>query len=224
MLLHTDEGNALCLARDFVTTLLLFATVAWAQESVKVELSEVRDHRIGSLHLIHTKAQVAYHHQYVTLHVTVDAGGNVESAKGIAGPAEFFTEAEGIEARQVFKPFERDGKAVRASFSDYRSIVPPEEWADTKVPFPEIKDWNTLKMRLTRTTCYGPCPSYSVEVRGDGSVDFDGEGHVLAMGHHRDKISRQAVEELLAAFRRANYFSLKAQRARMRAAKPQGAR
>lgn len=46
-------------------------------------------------------------------------------------------------------------------------------------------------------------------MRGDGDVEFEGTSGVLVTGHHRGHISEQAVRDLLAAFRRANYFSLK---------------
>ena len=57
---------------------------------------------------------------------SVDATGNVDFAKAISAPAEFFSQAENLEAKRKFKPFSRDGNLVRASFSDYVSIVPPE--------------------------------------------------------------------------------------------------
>ena len=81
--------------------------------------------------------------------------------------------------------------------------------AQPKVPFPEIKDWTTLKISLKRTQCYGPCPSYSVEVKGTGEVTYFGTGNVLVAGQHHAKLAKSSVEALFAAFRQANYFSLK---------------
>ncbi len=54
-----------------------------------------------------------------------------------------------------------------------------------------------------------PVPAYSVEVRGDGQVLFDGKSNVLILGHHHASLSKQGVDNLVAAFRRADYFSLK---------------
>jgi hypothetical protein len=53
------------------------------------------------------------------------------------------------------------------------------------------------------------CPVYSVEVRGDGQVFFNGEENVPVLGPHRSRISREAVTSLFAAFREADFFSLK---------------
>jgi ankyrin repeat protein len=83
------------------------------------------------------------------------------------------------------------------------------QWASRRVPFPAIRDWNSLRIRLTRTGCYGFCPEYSVEIRGTGEVLFDGKQNVLMLGHHRGRISAAALGGLLAAFRSADYFSLK---------------
>jgi len=59
--------------------------------------------------------------------------------------------------------------------------------------------------------CLGACPAYTVEIRGDGTVQFEGQAHVRVMGKRSDRVSSDAVAELLAAFRRADFFSLKEQ-------------
>lgn len=75
--------------------------------------------------------------------------------------------------------------------------------------FPDIEDWNSLRMGLTRTGCYGSCPTYSVEVKGTGEVDFLGESNVLVKGRHGAHIPKQLVRDLVTYFEDANYFSLK---------------
>jgi ankyrin repeat protein len=50
-----------------------------------------------------------------------------------------------------------------------------------------------------------------VEVRGNGEVEFEGVSNVLVTGHHRARLSPNAVQELMQAFERADYFSLKDQ-------------
>ena len=167
------------------------------------------EHRIGSPGVIRSDAKPSYpERDYVELQVVIDPDGNVESAHAVDGPQQFFGEAEKIEGKRKFKPFQSDGEAVRAAFRDYVSIVPLEKWAEKRVPFPEIKDWNSLRMGLKRTQCFGSCPAYSVEVRGDGGVEFNGESNILITGHHQGQISRQAVRDLVAAFQHADYFSL----------------
>ena len=145
----------------------------------------------------------------MTLKVVISRAGKVESAKAVSGPKEFYAEAETIEMEHTFKPFEKNGVSVRAIIDDYVSVLPPVEWAATKVPFPEIKDWNSLRIKLERTGCFGMCPAYSIEIRGDGSVTFNGGSFSLISGVHRESISSTAVANLVNEFRRADYFSLK---------------
>ena len=135
--------------------------------------------------------------------------GKVESAKAINGPKEFYAEAEQIEMERAFKPFEKNGVTVRAIVNDYVWVLPPVEWAAMKVPFLDIKDWNSLRIKLKRTVCFGECPAYSVEIHGDGSVTFDGGSFALISGVHHETISKNAVANLVNEFRRADYFSLK---------------
>ena len=61
--------------------------------------------------------------------------------------------------------------------------------------FPEIHDWNTLRITLSRSGCYGKCPTYEVEIHGDGTVLYDGKFDVAAKGKHTAKISHASVVE-----------------------------
>jgi hypothetical protein len=78
-----------------------------------------------------------------------------------------------------------------------------------RVAFPVLKDQNTLRMTLTRTSCFGSCPDYSVEVRGDGRIIYEGNRCVAVNGHHDGWIPASRVEELFEEFRRADFFSLR---------------
>jgi ankyrin repeat protein len=187
--------------------LFFFRVLVSAQ--IQVEDDEVSAHRLGRRELIHGKLRDQPISQQIALQVIVNTSGYVDSAKAVEGPEEFRDEAERIETGRRFQPFEKDGAAVRAAFTDYVFVVPPEEWASPRVPFPAIQDWNTLRIKLTRTGCYGTCPDYSVELRGDGEVRFEGEGNVLLAGHHHGRISKEALGDLVAAFRAADYFSVK---------------
>jgi hypothetical protein len=74
--------------------------------------------------------------------------------------------------------------------------------------FPEIQDWNTLRITLSRSLCYGRCPVYKIEIHGDGTVLYDGTMNVAHKGRHTAKISHASLVELVDFFRNANYFSL----------------
>ena len=51
----------------------------------------------------------------------------------------------------------------------------------SKVPFPEIKDWDSLVVTLERSGCYGDCPAYTVAIHGDGKIEFHGNAHVSVL-------------------------------------------
>lgn len=85
--------------------------------------------------------------------------GEVQSARAVAGLSGFFSSAQRVASVRSYKPFERSGIAVTASFNDEVSIVPPEQWAEANVSFPEIQNMETLKIGLKRTACLAHVPN-----------------------------------------------------------------
>ncbi len=75
-----------------------------------------------------------------------------------------------------------------------------------RVPFPEIRDWSSLRITLSRSVCFGACPAYTVEIDGDGTVCYHGEHYVAAVGDRTDHIDAARVRALFEQFRRADYF------------------
>jgi len=61
---------------------------------------------------------------------------------------------------------------------------------------------------IERTTCFGACPAYSLEITGDGTVTYQGRQFVRVIGKETAKISPEAVEQLVTAFERIHYFDL----------------
>ena len=171
---------------------------------------EILSHRLGVSRQIHTEIGPHFP-EAISLRVIVTPSGTVESAKAISGPEQFYAEAESIEAQREFKPFEKDGAPVRASIKDYVGLYPLEQWSKTKIPFPEVKDWNSLRITLKHQGCdFEDCLSYIVEIRGDGSVTYTGgKDYPLITGVHHGKTSEGAVINLVNEFRRADYLSLK---------------
>ncbi len=69
----------------------------------------------------------------------------------------------------------------------------------------------TVHIKLERGQCFGTCPAYSVEIDGDGKVEYHGDEFVLAKGHRTQTISLAAVASLLDKFRAADFWSLRPQ-------------
>ena len=152
----------------------------------------------------------------IRIEVVVDVQGNVVAAK-IAEtdpldpqPHKNLYPTALAQARSwKYKPFEKDGKPIAVTFTEYIRILPPEDLPKVHVPFRRIKDLKSLRITLKRTTCFGSCPAYSLEISGDGSVVYQGQRYVVFTGEHHDHISKEALGQILAAFRKADYFSLK---------------
>lgn len=197
----------------FFASLLLFAfTVASAQQAespIPVDENESLQHQTDPRSVVWVDKPAQFH-GIVRVQVVVNTRGEVEAAHAIEGFPGVFASAEAAEQKRHFKPFERAGHAVRATFADDVTVCMPEEWLPTHVPFPPIKDWKSLRIKLERLPCYGPCPVYSIEVHGDGQVFYEGTSGLIAVtGHHRDHISQAEVQRLVASFRDADYFSLR---------------
>jgi ankyrin repeat protein len=147
----------------------------------------------------------------VMVKATVSPDGVVTSAH--AGPqdapAELMSQAEAAVGKMRYRPFERDGGRIWATFEEQVLVLPPELKPLWHVPFPEVHDWKTVVVRLTRTGCLGACPSYRVEVHGDGTVAYEGKWSVAIEGKHQGSIPREKVRELVGRFRAADYYSLR---------------
>ncbi len=63
-------------------------------------------------------------------------------------------------------------------------------------------------MVLTRTSCYGFCPGYSVTITGDGTVTFEGRHRTKVKGKASAKIDRAKLVELVQEFKKADFFNL----------------
>ena len=61
---------------------------------------------------------------------------------------------------------------------------------------------------LERTACFGTCPVYSLTIRGDGTVVYDGKEFVEVKGTTETTISQDQVDQLISEFEKVDYFSL----------------
>ena len=145
---------------------------------------------------------------FVTVRVVVGPDGSVTSAKPAGGDQAFFSQAVDAAKQWRFVPFQRNGRAVAATFESSIMIVPPERRSTGVSPMPEVADWNSLRMTLTRSGCFGSCPAYELTVHGNGTVEYNGEQYTKLCGEWRGTVAMSVVHELFAQFRAADYFSL----------------
>ncbi len=82
-------------------------------------------------------------------------------------------------------------------------VPPPKQ----HVPIPN-GSLETVRITMERTQCYGTCPAYAVEIKGDGAATYDGRAHVVVPGEHKFTVAADSVKCLLDAFRDADFWSL----------------
>jgi len=61
---------------------------------------------------------------------------------------------------------------------------------------------------LERTTCYGTCPSYTLSILKDGTVNYIGRDYVRVKGTAQWKVEPAVVDSLVKEFLKIDYFSL----------------
>jgi hypothetical protein len=66
-----------------------------------------------------------------------------------------------------------------------------------------------VRITLERTSCFGGCPVYTVTMRSDGSVSYEGTQHVRVAGKHSWKIDPAAVLALAREMEAAGFFEMK---------------
>jgi Domain of unknown function (DUF6438)/Ankyrin repeats (3 copies)/Ankyrin repeat len=138
----------------------------------------------------------------VQLELVVAPDGHVVSVEPVGGERDWYDRAVSVAGSWQYRPFERDGRAVYAKFVQHAGIFDPEVRPETRVPFPTISNWNSLQITLSRNI-----PNYVLEVRGDGTVIYQGGADAAVGGRHEAQIPQEAVRELFEAFRAADYFS-----------------
>src|SRR5690606_34028821 len=66
-----------------------------------------------------------------------------------------------------------------------------------------------VRIVLARSGCFGACPAYSVEIRGDGSVLYDGRAFVDVEGKHRYQVPVENVAALVESAREKDLWSMR---------------
>ena len=90
-----------------------------------------------------------------------------------------------------------------------RPLIRPAR-PDTTRARPVVQAGDSILIELERTACLGSCPVYSVALRGDGTVRYEGERFVKQAGAASAKVSPAAVRGIVDAANAAGFFGLPA--------------
>ena len=187
----------------------LLGVVPDSNPTIEVLEAEAAEHRIGTRGPIYTnlgQGELALTLEPVILEVVVGTDGKTLDAIKTSGF--IFGDLTLLWKTWQYKPFERNGHPVVAKVRESVAVLPIRKRSEVHIPFPEIHDWNSLRITLSRSGCYGMCSTYDIEIHGDGMVLYDGKAFVGTTGRERVKISQPSLVKLVDVFRKADYFSL----------------
>lgn len=105
------------------------------------------------------------------------------------------------DARLIFASADRPLAETTDTADGAATQTPP-----TPAATPAIPSDAEVAVTLERGLCFGSCPAYKVTIYTDGTVIFEGERFVDAMGTHSTTIEPEVVEQLVAGFAEAGYF------------------
>jgi TonB family protein len=135
-----------------------------------------------------------------TVQLTLEVGrdGTVTGVLQSSGPPLLLKAAADAAVRYRYRPFDVNGAPadvfVEAAVS-FSLPVPPH------VAFPQISDINSVVMEYDDGW-------FSVRVTGNGIVEYNGKDRVLIEGKHERRITVEEVQDMLRAFRTADFYSL----------------
>jgi hypothetical protein len=68
--------------------------------------------------------------------------------------------------------------------------------------------WAQDTIKLERTGCFGACPVYTVEIKNDGTVTYEGRANVAVQGKKTASISKEKIQDLFRRFEEAGVFEM----------------
>ncbi|MEO6104329.1 MAG: ankyrin repeat domain-containing protein [Pseudoxanthomonas sp.] len=147
------------------------------------------------------------------LTLRLDESGRVECylAKDVFGTEQALNAERRAALKEIggarYKPFLHEGKAVAAIFSEQ---VVEQELPGKHVPLAQVPP-EQVHITLERTGCYGWCPSYCVEVYGDGRAIYHGGRYVDVEGKHDYRVPKEDVARLVESLRTKDLWSMRSE-------------
>ncbi len=67
---------------------------------------------------------------------------------------------------------------------------------------------NLTYIKIERTPCYGKCPTYSVELKPDGKLIYNGKANVKMLGIFDGQISKEQAAKIFKEYEKNNFLKL----------------
>jgi ankyrin repeat protein len=183
---------------------LIAATSAAAQtasiQGTTIPLNEAEQHLIEHNTPTYPPiAKLAGIEGAVRLTLEVNQSGEVVRVIESSGPPLLLRPASDAAEHYRYRPFVINGEPadvlVEALATFQLHVATPP------VPFPEISDISSVLIEYTDGSVH-------VRVSGNGLVEYEGRDTGVVEGKHKRQISKEEVQHLLEAFRKADFFSL----------------
>jgi membrane dipeptidase len=106
----------------------------------------------------------------------------------------------GLNVLRVMRAAEQVSKQLQAERGPSTALAPSTAPSGTAQ--------GPIAITLERTVCFGTCPAYSVTLRDDGSVAFEGQQYTKVAGKQAWKIDPAAVKALAKEMQDAGFFEM----------------
>jgi uncharacterized protein len=188
----------------FLAIALIPATPAAAQKTpiqgTTIPLNEAEQHLVEHNTPTYPPiARAAGIEGAVRLTLEVNPSGEVVRVIESSGPPLLLRSASDAAERNRYRPFVINGEPadvqVEAVVNFQMHVTTPP------VPFPEIPDISLVLIEYHDGSVH-------IRVSGNGIVEYEGRGTGVVEGKHKREISKEEVQQLLEAFRKADFFSL----------------
>ena len=64
------------------------------------------------------------------------------------------------------------------------------------------------ELKLQRGGCYGSCPIYTMTIKGDGYLSFQGDGYVRKIGLSKTTLSQEQIAQLVNAINKMDFLTM----------------
>lgn len=194
--------------RRFSLLLFLLPSLLRAQKPLRVQYGLARAHELKPHRRTIPMAGVrsGFNQLRLTLQVSVTGDVMRAEASGADGEMKFRPALQTEVTQWKFRPFEVPGKPAVAEVEEYIDLVPPERLPKVHVQAPQVRSDSKIVISLSRSGCYGSCPSYTVTL-SDGGVAFDGGGFTVASGKHTAPLEPAVLRALAERFVAADFYS-----------------